>query len=436
MSGYFGYSMSNNAKKCYDNGVMPKSKWTKEKIINQLKEYYEDEDARLFSFFINDILSVSSAKEVFLKYDSWHHTSKFYNCTEFYRIDIFPDFKTDIIKPQNKKEAKKHYNDFINLINDGDITFIETLINKGFQKDTILYFLYENTYCPKKYTFFNKLKEIFILDTENIEYLISKKVETQDFSILNDKNYKFYIETFYGSLDAIVKNYTQILDSNLDLFAKYYPKANNFCKEILEKKFINYEQLEYADKLLQLMKKCNFETKEIIRFKKSIYIAKKLKKICLNKDSNFLEKIEILLDLTYKHNATMCVDFIDVCNHYEVFSMYLNKWAYMYEEHKYEIIKNKIQELKYFQNPTNEKKEEVEKLWLKLLKKTSKAVRMIDEELLTDVFLAKAYILREYIVTQLTPETNRRIFNILEDKELSKKISDELINHKLKEKCN
>ena len=37
MSGYYRYSMSNNAKDAYKNGVMPYSKWTKKAILRVLK---------------------------------------------------------------------------------------------------------------------------------------------------------------------------------------------------------------------------------------------------------------------------------------------------------------------------------------------------------------------------------------------------------------
>lgn len=431
MAGYYGYSMSNNAKQCYDNGIMPKSKWTKEKIIEQISSFYDEEVTKLFSFFINSILSISSTKEIFLKYDSWHHTSKFYNCTEFYRIDIYPLFK-NTIKPQNKKEAKKHYNDFINLINNNDLTFIETLQNNGFSKDIILYFLYEHTECSKEYIFFNKLKEVFILDEKDMDYLIEKKVQVKDFSILNDENYEVFLKVFYGNFFyEIVKDYRKILSGNLELFVKYYPKAKEFCKEVIERNFINYECLEYSSQLLELMKKCGFEKKEILRFEKSIYIAKECKKISSSKDIDFFKKFEKIFDLACKYNATMCVDFVGFCNHYEVFPEYLNTWSYMLDEHKNKVIKNKIQELKYFQNPTDEKRKEVEILWLKLLKETSKAVRMIDERLLTDDFLAKAYVLREWIFTQLNSNVCKRISVLLDEQSYKEQIIRTLKKDKL-----
>ena len=42
MAGYFGYSMSNNARAAYADGEMPLSKWTKTTIINKIEDSLED----------------------------------------------------------------------------------------------------------------------------------------------------------------------------------------------------------------------------------------------------------------------------------------------------------------------------------------------------------------------------------------------------------
>lgn len=85
MAGYNGWSMSNNAVEAYENGEMPLSKWDKKAILDAIE--YEDLELKC-SFDKMRTLPLKILKEYFLKYTSWHHTSKFYNCTDFYSLDI------------------------------------------------------------------------------------------------------------------------------------------------------------------------------------------------------------------------------------------------------------------------------------------------------------------------------------------------------------
>lgn len=85
MSGYRGYSMSNNAYNAYENGLKPISKWSKSEIINEIKENYEDQELT-FSFDIFKKLTLSKLRK-FLYCSEWHHTAKFYNETNFYSIN-------------------------------------------------------------------------------------------------------------------------------------------------------------------------------------------------------------------------------------------------------------------------------------------------------------------------------------------------------------
>lgn len=84
MSGYNGYSMSNNAVQAYEDGEMPLSKWNKSTILEAIQnsdEITDDKKQVLHS------LSAGQLKTL-LTYSSWHHTSNHYNKTEFYRIDV------------------------------------------------------------------------------------------------------------------------------------------------------------------------------------------------------------------------------------------------------------------------------------------------------------------------------------------------------------
>lgn len=90
-AGYSGYSMSNNAVAAYENGEMPKSKWTKSAILSELAELGYSQE-------IQDIakkLPVAQLKDIFLFKSSWHHTSKMYNRTDFYSVN--PDVSMDTI---------------------------------------------------------------------------------------------------------------------------------------------------------------------------------------------------------------------------------------------------------------------------------------------------------------------------------------------------
>lgn len=85
-AGYYGYSMSNNAVDAYDAGMMPKSKWTKEAILDGIKAEYE-------KYIPDEVYAVISKlplgylRNKFLERKEWHHTSSWYNKTDFYGID-------------------------------------------------------------------------------------------------------------------------------------------------------------------------------------------------------------------------------------------------------------------------------------------------------------------------------------------------------------
>ena len=79
MNGYIGYSMSVRAAEAYENGSAPLSKWTKERAARVLLENGVNFDAERF-------FSGDWKKE--LAFDSWHHTSKFFNRTDFYSFDF------------------------------------------------------------------------------------------------------------------------------------------------------------------------------------------------------------------------------------------------------------------------------------------------------------------------------------------------------------
>lgn len=84
-SGYYGWSMSQNAVSAYEQGEMPKSKWTKAAMVKTIKDYCENEERVL----LVDITTMKKEElfNSFYCYSSWHHTSKFCNSTDFYSLD-------------------------------------------------------------------------------------------------------------------------------------------------------------------------------------------------------------------------------------------------------------------------------------------------------------------------------------------------------------
>lgn len=81
--GYIGYSMSENAANAYGNGNKPWSKWTKAEILEELQKNNKDEKI----LEVAKKIPVEKLKSEFLNYSEWHHTSSWYNCTDFYSFD-------------------------------------------------------------------------------------------------------------------------------------------------------------------------------------------------------------------------------------------------------------------------------------------------------------------------------------------------------------
>lgn len=117
MAGYNGWPMSNNAVEAYDSGEMLLSRWSKGAILDAIKAENLDLKCSLEKI---SALPLSILKERLLKYTSWHHTSKFYNCTDFYSLDtdyiedltdddvdrLLANHKDSIARKRAKKKAE------------------------------------------------------------------------------------------------------------------------------------------------------------------------------------------------------------------------------------------------------------------------------------------------------------------------------------------
>lgn len=117
-SGYSGWAMSNRAREAYENGEMPKSKWTKAAILGGIAEVIDGEYTELPEGFV-EFLGAMTKQELFdefVEWTSWHHTSKFANATDFYEIneynvyhavDEFANFAEQIKGERAARKIKK-----------------------------------------------------------------------------------------------------------------------------------------------------------------------------------------------------------------------------------------------------------------------------------------------------------------------------------------
>ena len=80
-NGYSGSSMSNRAVEAYTEGRKPRNKWEKSDLICELNKIYSSEQVEQLKKFSCEVL-----KRVFLSYSEWHHTSSYFNKTDFYEV--------------------------------------------------------------------------------------------------------------------------------------------------------------------------------------------------------------------------------------------------------------------------------------------------------------------------------------------------------------
>lgn len=84
--GYKGKSMSVNAAIAYSEGEKPLLKWTKAAIFDEIEFYCDEITSEKMDLLKK--LTVKELRENFLSYKAYHHTSKFYNTTNFYELDV------------------------------------------------------------------------------------------------------------------------------------------------------------------------------------------------------------------------------------------------------------------------------------------------------------------------------------------------------------
>ena len=75
--------MSRNAVEAYDKGRMPISKWTKTTVMGRIQKAYP-KSAEAFGK-----MTLAFLREHFLVNTEWHHTSDYFNATDFYTFNAF-----------------------------------------------------------------------------------------------------------------------------------------------------------------------------------------------------------------------------------------------------------------------------------------------------------------------------------------------------------
>lgn len=97
-SGYIGSSMSVRASLAYDAGEMPLSKWTKEEMLAALPDALASQLAKHTARTLRDNV---------LECAGWHHTGKYANKTDFYRVKDPEDIRPESIVPSAPQKKAK-----------------------------------------------------------------------------------------------------------------------------------------------------------------------------------------------------------------------------------------------------------------------------------------------------------------------------------------
>jgi len=105
-SGYVGYSMSKRAVEAYEQGEKPKSKWTKAAMLSEIVAYCDEFDMEISDeawVYLRKLTKAELFNRFFYK-TSWHHTSKYFNQTDFYGLD-----EEELVEFVEKPTARVYY---------------------------------------------------------------------------------------------------------------------------------------------------------------------------------------------------------------------------------------------------------------------------------------------------------------------------------------
>lgn len=100
ISGYVGWSMSRNAVAAYEDGEMPKSRWTKAAMVEAIRACCDENDL-VYDPSV-ERMTKTELFDRFFRWSSWHHTSKFFNETDFFSVD--DEAVTEAFRPMTEEE--------------------------------------------------------------------------------------------------------------------------------------------------------------------------------------------------------------------------------------------------------------------------------------------------------------------------------------------
>lgn len=217
-NGYDGYSMSNNARMAYEDcHKMPLSKWTKTELLSAIKSYNVSADIILALQKHN----TDTLRRELLMYSGWHHTSEYYNKTNFYAIDADKVNELTVNCIDNWDKAE---NTVSSLKYRGDFNYVEWQGSRNYPKAV--------PHC---------------LENVNIE-------ERGSFYYVTDADDKLLIKKKIGSNGTRASSYTPEKTMALKIMEN---QSAYQMVEYREKIFISaYDTFDSKDEFLEALKEC------------------------------------------------------------------------------------------------------------------------------------------------------------------------------------
>ena len=262
MAGYnWKKGMSNNAVEAYKEGKMPISKWTKKALLDSLEKLYAEES---FPCPL-DVLKKKKKEELtqLLKCCEWHHSSKFFNCTNFYEISISKLRKLDSTASQIAIEHPK-------TISENRQYTIVLICVKNWKHEYQTDDSYHSgiLYTGWIYGLNNKFKK----DAKRIVWLKS-------FKTINDLN--LYIENHVHSKkiendnDFLLRKIEELKNKFPDIINGYKVRNDSFISLETIKEYFFKENLDYEDLPRQYYLK-NFIPKSADDFDMIVQVKKEI----------------------------------------------------------------------------------------------------------------------------------------------------------------
>lgn len=216
-NGYDGYAMSNNARIAYEDCEMPLSKWTKTELLSAIKSYNVSADIILALQKHN----TDTLRRELLMYSGWHHTSEYYNKTNFYAIDADKVNELTVNRIDNWDKAE---NTVSSLKYRGDFNYVEWQGSRNYPKAV--------PHC---------------LENVNIE-------ERGSFYYVTDADDKLLIKKKIGSNGTRASSYTPEKTMALKIMEN---QSAYQMVEYGEKIFISaYDTFDSKDEFLEAIKEC------------------------------------------------------------------------------------------------------------------------------------------------------------------------------------